>query len=414
VKIFARSSLAVAVSAGALLLPSLVAQDAAPELVSKTAGGVPWKNLAELKAAAAKGDPRARAQLGEQLLRGDRVPKDGAQALALLEQAARAGVGAAAFRIGMLLDDGDGVAQDRGRALGYFRAAAAGGVSEACHNVGAAYAGAHGVKRDYAEALGWLMLATKRGAGGEAEQAVRERIKRLNRPEWIAAGEKRAAEIERELAKETVAGLLPAPAPLIYNGGPEGNGGASAGGAALSFRSPTGSLLSWPGLGDLERAAERGETPALAALGQILLEGKLATEDFPRARTLLERAAEAGSVDAAQLLAEMHTRGGKVPPDAAKAFNYNLQAARGGSPQAMFNTGALFSNGLGTPRNFTEALAWLIVAKKHGIERDSEQRIRDYLAKTAPDQISIAEKRAEALAREIGGASKKAAPQTAK
>lgn len=382
------------------LLPGIFAQDTQPELVSRRGGGPTWKNVKELEAAATAGNAQAQAQLGEQLLRGDRIAKDGSRGLALLEQAARAGVASAAFRIGMLLDNGEGVVGDRTRAVEYFRAAAAGGVAEAYHNVGAAYASAHGVKRDYVEALGWLILSTKHGASIDAERAVRDRIQQLKHPEWIPAGEKRSAAIEQELAQKTVAQLLPPAAPLIFRESAEGAG--QAGGASgLQFQSPTGRSLSWPSLPDLERAAERGETSALAALGQVLLEGKLAPEDLPRARTLLERAATAGSVDAAQLLAELYARGGKVPTDAAQSFKYNLQAARGGSPRAMFNTAALLSNGLGTPRDFTEALAWFIVAKQHGIDRDSEKRIRDYLAKTAPDQIAVGEKRALTLLQEI-------------
>ena len=60
----------------------------------------------------------------------------------------------------------------------------------------------------------------------------------------------------------------------------------------------------------------------------------------------------------------------------------------------MANTGALFANGTGTNRNFTESLAWLIVAKQHGIDLGSESRIRDYLARSAPEQIALAEKHA--------------------
>jgi hypothetical protein len=196
--------------------PGALAQDSAPQIISTKGGGVAWKNTAQLKAAAAAGNAQAQAQLGEQLLRGDGVPRNGAEALELLEKAARAGVPSAAFRIGMLLDDGDGVAQDRARALAYFQAAAAGDVAEAYHNVGAAHAGAHGVKRDYAEALGWLILGKKRGAGASSEQAVRDRILKLKRPEWITAGEKRAGEIEQELAGKPVTAFLPPPAPLVY------------------------------------------------------------------------------------------------------------------------------------------------------------------------------------------------------
>jgi uncharacterized protein len=395
---------------------SLLAEeaDSAPQLVSRTAGGVRWKNNAELKAAADAGDPQAWSQLGEQLLRGDRMPKNGAEGVALLEKAARAGVASAAFRIGMLLDDGEEVARDRPRALAYFRAAAAGDVAEAYHNVGAAYAGAHGVKRDYVEALGWLILAKKSGVGLDSEQTVRARILKLKHPEWIPAAEKRAAEIERELAASPWANFLPASAPLVYfdasNARDRENPLAVTTvreksppqrDSAIKLVLPTGRQLSWASVGELEQAADRGDATALAALGQVLLEGKLVEEDIARARSLLERAAKSGNIDAAQQLADLYTTGRKMPPDAAKAFQYNLQAARGGSRQAMFNTGALLTNGLGTERDMTEALAWLAVAKHHGVDPGAEQRLRDYLSKNQPSQLAIAERRAAELRREI-------------
>jgi TPR repeat protein len=190
------------------------ARESAPVLLSRT-GGAAWSDVAELTAAAEKGNPKAQAQLGEMLLRGDpayQVAADRPKALALLERAARQGESSAAFRLGMLFDDGEGVPQDRPRALAYFRAAAAGGAVEAMHNIGAAYASARGVKRDYTEALAWLLLAKKRGSESSAEAAVRDRIGKLRHPEWIPAAEKRAAEIERELGARKPQEFLPAPA----------------------------------------------------------------------------------------------------------------------------------------------------------------------------------------------------------
>lgn len=175
---------------------------------------VPWSNLAELERFAAAGNLKACAQLGEQLLRGDGVAQNIPRAITLLEQAAHGGIGSAIFRLGMIYDDGQGVTKDRRRAVDYFRAAAAAGEAEGFFNVGAAYVGAHGVKRDYAEGLAWLILATNRGAGGDTEQTVRARIKRLRHPEWITAAEQRAPEIERELAATTPAALLAPPPPL--------------------------------------------------------------------------------------------------------------------------------------------------------------------------------------------------------
>lgn len=187
--------------------------DSAPVLMSKTGGGDMWADVKELQQAAEKGNPKAQAQLGEMLLRGDGIAKNEARAVTLLEKAARAGNSAAAFRIGMLLMNGEaGVAKDQVRALQYFRAAAAGGEKEAFFNIGAAYGSARGVKRDYGEALGWLIVARQRGADANAEKNLRAQIQ--SQPTWIAKGERRAKEIPQEFEGKKVADFLPPPAPL--------------------------------------------------------------------------------------------------------------------------------------------------------------------------------------------------------
>ena len=192
------------------------AKDSAPVLMSRTGGGDTWADMAELQQAAKKGNPKAEAQLGEMLLRGDGIPPDEAAGIGLLEKAARAGQSAAAFRIGMLLANGtNGVTKDPTRALAYFRAAAAGGEKEAFFNIGAAHANGRGVKRDYGEALGWLIVARQRGADASAEQGLRAQIKA--QPTLIATGERRAKEIEAEFAGKKVADFLPPPAPLSQN-----------------------------------------------------------------------------------------------------------------------------------------------------------------------------------------------------
>lgn len=190
------------------------AAQSGPVLMSRTGGGGgTWSTVKELEQAAAKGNPKAEAHLGEMLLRGEEMPRNDARGVALLEKAARAGESSAAFRLGMLLANGEsGVAKDPIRALAYFRAGAAGGEAEAFFNIGAAYGSARGVKRDYAEALGWLIVAGQRGADASAERSLRTQI--AARKDWIEKGERRAKEIPQEFAGKKVADFLPPPAPL--------------------------------------------------------------------------------------------------------------------------------------------------------------------------------------------------------
>lgn len=421
-----------------------LAQDSKPVLMSRTGGGA-WANIAELKASAKNGHPKACAQLGEMLLRGaPDVPQDVSQALTLLEQAARAGQASAAFRIGMLLSRGEFVAQDSTRAFAYFRAAAAGGAAEAMHNLGVAYSTGRGVKRNYSEALAWLLVAKKHGAVSNDAEELRAHVKTLGGPEWIATGEKRVPEIERDLAQSTVVKLLPPPAPLteaanataaeakpsfapVATPPPAVEKPAFALGATtipppasvpmmpgsldapavtipetpVKFALPTGRALQWAGLETLQRLADQGNADALAALGQALVEGKYLDADLPRGIAVLERGAKAGSGDAAFQLAEIYSKGLRIPRDDAKAFTFMLQAARGGVRIAGYNLGALYANGTGIKADYTEALAWLIVAQHFNFDSGQLARIRDYVTKTDAKQVPVAEQRAAARIKEI-------------
>lgn len=193
-----------------LLLPAALAQaqgtknpgrqaaDAPPQLISTDAGAPRWKNLRELEAFAAKGDPHACMELGDRLLEGDGYAKDPARARGLFEKAAEAGMPNAFFRLGKIHHDGIGVRADRAKGYEYFLEAAKRGVSEAQYNVGAQLASGRGVGRDLVEGLAWLIVAKRSGAGGDGEAQLRARLQ--SRPADIAAAEKRAETLLQALA----------------------------------------------------------------------------------------------------------------------------------------------------------------------------------------------------------------------
>ena len=448
---FLRWQLAGTVMLLASIYPFVRGQDSAPLLLSRT-GGNAWSNPRELEAAAKNGNPKACAQLGEMLLRGNSdFVKDIPRALTLLELGARAGQPTAAFRLGMLLENGDSVAQDQPRALAYFRAAAAAGSAEALRNIGVAYSTGRGVRRDYAEALAWLILAKKRGTAGTVDDDLRAHVRALGHPEWIAAGEKRAPDLERELAQGDGTKFLPPPAPFDHPAPPSGEQSLSPPAAKLSPPSfsappespagklsfepgaapalpqptmptlppirgladgplpeapiklvlPTGRALSWPGLTALQAAADQGNVDAIAALGQIYLTGQQVPTNPTLAISILERGAKAGSADAAARLAEVYTNGLQAPRDEKRAFTLTLQAAHGGVRTAIYNLGALYANGTGTTADDTEALAWLIVAQHFNLDSGQAARIREYLVKTDAKQIPLAEHRASERVKEI-------------
>lgn len=188
--------------------------DSEPKLLSTVGSkSETWSDVRELEAAAAKGNPRAEAALGELLLRGDGLPRDDARALSLLEKSARVGHGPAAFRLGFLLSRGEnGAARDPARGVAYFRAAAAAGEPEAFFNLGAAHANGRGVKRDYAEALAWLTVAKRRGADNGTEASLRQQL--AKQTSLLAKSERRVGEIEAELKNAAPGSFLPPVAPL--------------------------------------------------------------------------------------------------------------------------------------------------------------------------------------------------------
>lgn len=144
---------------------------------------------------------------------------------------------------------------------------------------------------------------------------------------------------------------------------------AAAGGrgadSAPVLLSKIGGGSAWSTVAELNAAAQRGLPKACAQLGEMLLRGTDVPQDGPRALSLLE------------------------------------QAARGGVRTSIFNLGAFYANGRGTATNYPEALAWLIVAKHYNLDSGQVTVIRDYLAKTQPAQVPLAEKRAANRIREI-------------
>jgi hypothetical protein len=182
--------------------PALAAEpgNSAPKLISTTGGknGVRWSTTAELKKAADANDPKACAQYGDMLLRGDEMPQDVAQAMSYLQKAMEGGEPNAAFRLGKIYYDGEFVPKDYAKAFTYYSTAAKAGVVEAQYNLGVMYAGAHGMKRDYVEGLAWLIVATKNGASGDGEKQVREQLQKTNHQKLIPSAEQRAAEILKD------------------------------------------------------------------------------------------------------------------------------------------------------------------------------------------------------------------------
>ncbi|MDR1011075.1 MAG: hypothetical protein LBM04_08090 [Opitutaceae bacterium] len=199
-------------SSGVKVGPATVVadDDSAPKLISTTGGGGggngddnnKWTSFAALKKAAGEQNPDALYELGIAHLEGSTpdTPKNITRALLYLDDAARLGHVAANFRLGKLHADGIETPQNHPKALAYYTVAARAGDPIAQHNVGAMISSGRGVpQRDYPEGLAWLIISARKNSDAAvSEKKLREFL--AKRPDWIAAGEKRARELTEELA----------------------------------------------------------------------------------------------------------------------------------------------------------------------------------------------------------------------
>ncbi len=112
----------------------------------------------------------------------------------------------------------------------------------------------------------------------------------------------------------------------------------------------------------------------------------------------LERATRGGDAAAAAALGDMLDTGDGLEEDAERAAAYYRAGALGGRMDAAHDLGVDYAKGRGLQRDFSEALAWLMVARKRGDSTGEDQRLRNYLAaRKHDDLIASGEKRAHEL-----------------
>lgn len=116
----------------------------------------------------------------------------------------------------------------------------------------------------------------------------------------------------------------------------------------------------------------------------------------------LERAARSGDAASAEALGDALDTGDGIKEDPARGVGYYRAAALGGRMEAAHSLAVAYAKGRGTRRDFTAALAWMIVARQRGDESGVEAQLRDYLHRHADDEaITAAETRAVELAKKV-------------
>lgn len=144
----------------ALMLSPLVVSAAAP---LPGAGASSPRSLADLRAAAEKGDVFAQRVLANAYLTGEGVPKDAAEGVRWVRAAANQRDPIAQYILGTLYDQGEGVTADLREAVKWYELAAAQGLADAQYNVGLCYLKGEGVLKDTRKAFDWFRKAADQG-----------------------------------------------------------------------------------------------------------------------------------------------------------------------------------------------------------------------------------------------------------
>ena len=131
--------------------------------------------VAWYRRAAEQGDATAQSNLGAMYAEGLGVPQDAAAAVAWYRRAAEQGDARAQYNLGGMCREGRGVPQDAAGAVAWYRRAAEQGHTRAQYNLGVMYAEGLGVPPDAVEAHMWLTIAASRSIGAEREHIVTAR-----------------------------------------------------------------------------------------------------------------------------------------------------------------------------------------------------------------------------------------------
>ena len=118
---------------------------------------------AELRQAAANGDPRAEFEVAAVFTEGRIVPKDYAQAATWYSRAADQGFVPAEYRLGSLYESGDGVTKNLDTAMSWYEKAAEAGNRMSMHNLASIYAGGQLGKQQFDLAAKWFLKAAELG-----------------------------------------------------------------------------------------------------------------------------------------------------------------------------------------------------------------------------------------------------------
>ena len=137
----------------------------APDAPSPVKVDPPPDNVgpADLRQAAADGDPRAQFEVAAIYTEGRAVPQDYKAAATWYERSAATGFAPAQYRLGSLYENGNGVTKDLNTARLWYERAAEAGNRMSMHNLAALYAGGQLGKQEFDSAAKWFERSGVRG-----------------------------------------------------------------------------------------------------------------------------------------------------------------------------------------------------------------------------------------------------------
>ncbi len=306
------------------------------------------------RAEAGRGDKDAMFALGRIYEEGRAIEGSMPMAENWYRKSAQAGHGSAQFNLGaLLLNSADKAAEG----LDWMVKAGDRGYSRAMLVLGSLYANGQGVKQNAAEAKKWLEKAV--GAGEP------EAYDLLGQMYANGTGvEKRTTSAMEMFENAAKLDFIPSMLKLavIYLNGVEGVTKDSA------------KALDW-----FRRAAEKGNTEAIVALGAIHEQGNSVEKNPNESYKWYLKAAEAGDVTGITKTAMMLAEGVGTAKDEKKAMEWYLKAAEKGGAHAMYAISGMYEKGAGVVVSPKETLRWTVRAALSGMPqamRDMGKRYR--------------------------------------
>lgn len=111
-------------------------------------------------------------------------------------------------------------------------------------------------------------------------------------------------------------------------------------------------------LAELESYARRGNTPSMALLGNVYLNGWCVPADVSKSLNYARRAASLGNADGEVLLGYLYVNGEGVARDYERALHWFKMSLEKGHSMAANNLGEMYENGLGVKKDLNLAIKY--------------------------------------------------------